>query len=135
MEQNFDNKKLRRRMGFPLLIWAPINIIVGSFYITSSSDFIRGVLTMTFIWGIINGILGLTTFFGKKIYVLEKIKKVLLVNVYLDIGYAIVGLLLIFFGNFAILIGSGYAIIVQGILLFVLDFLHHKHVKELILLQ
>jgi len=135
MELNFDNKKLHQRMGFPLLIWAPVNIIVGSFYLISSTDFIRGLLIMTLIWGIINGILGLTTFFGKKIYILEKIKKVLLINVYLDVGYVIVGLLLIFIGNFALLIGSGYAIIIQGIILFVFDFLHLNHIKKLILLQ
>jgi len=36
---------------------------------------------MTFIWGLINGILGLITYLGKKVYVLEKIRKVLLVNI------------------------------------------------------
>ena len=132
MELKFDNKKLHKRMGFPLLIWAPINIIVGSFYLFPSSDFIKGVLTMTFIWGLINGILGLTTFFGKKIYVLEKIKKLLLVNVYLDVGYASVGLLLILFGNLPILIGSGYGVLIQGIFLFIVDFLHLKHINKLI---
>ena len=131
MELNFDNKKLHRRMGFPLLIWAPINIIVGSFFLFSSNDYLRGAFTMTFIWGIINGILGYTTFFGKKTYVLEKIKKVLLVNLYLDIIYFIVGLLLVVFGNFAILIGSGYGVLIQGIVLFILDFLHHEHIKKL----
>ena len=133
MVQKFDNTNLHKRMGFPLLIWAGINILVGIFYLFSSDDFIKGVLTMTFIWGLINLIIGLNTFFGKKQYVLEKIKKVILVNVYLDMGYGIVGVLLIFLGNVAILIGSGYGVMIQGIFLFIVDFLHHMHIKKLIL--
>lgn len=134
MELKFDNKKLHKRMGIPLLIWASINIIAGSFYLLSSDGFVIGVLTMTLIWGIVNGVIGLISLLGKKVFVLEKIKKVILVNVYLDIGYAVVGLFLVFLGSIAIVIGSGYAVIIQGVFLFILDSLHHRHIKKLMTL-
>jgi len=90
---------------------------------------------MTFIWGLINGILGLITYLGKKVYVLEKIKKVLLVNIYLDSVYFIVGVFLILLGNGAIFIGSGIGITIQGIFLFTLDLFHHIYIKKIIALQ
>ena len=50
---------------------------------------------------------------------------------YIDAGYVIVGLFLIFLGNNTVIVGSGYGVIIQGIFLFILDFSHLRHVKKL----
>ncbi len=130
MNVKSENVNLNKRIGLPLLVWGGINMAAGIFTLFSSSDLIRGVLLQSFFWGLIDGILGLATFLRKKEFDLEKIKKILLVNVYLDVGYMVVGILLILFGGNAFLMGNGLGVIIQGAFLFIVDLIHHRHIEK-----
>jgi len=125
-----ENMNLKKRIGLPLLVWGAINMFAGIFTLFSPSDLIRGVLLQAFFWGLIDAILGLGTFLSKKDFDLEKVKKILLINVYLDVGYAVVGILLILLGGTTFLMGNGLGVIIQGIFLFIVDLIHHRHIKK-----
>jgi len=130
MSLKSENINLNKRIGLPLLVWGAINMLAGIFTLFSPSDLIRGVLLQAFFWGLIDGILGLGTFLRKKSFDLEKIKKILLVNVYLDVGYVVVGILLILFGGNVFLMGNGLGLIIQGAFLFIVDLIHHRHIRK-----
>ncbi|MGM0470250.1 MAG: DUF6992 family protein [Promethearchaeati archaeon] len=130
MNVKSENVNLNKRIGLPLLVWGGINMAAGIFTLFSSSDLIRGVLLQSFFWGLIDGILGLATFLRKKEFDLEKIKKILLINVYLDIGYIVVGILLVLLGDNTFLMGNGVGVIIQGAFLFIVDLFYHRHIKK-----
>ena len=127
-----ENRNLNKRIGLPLLVWAVINMIAGIFYLFISSELIKGVLLQAFFWGFIDGILGLVALLRKKAFELKTIKKIFLVNSYLDVGYIIIGMLLILFGSNAFIIGNGYGVSIQGLFLFIVDVIHHGYVKKLL---
>jgi len=130
MNSKSESENIKKRIAFPLLVWGGINMIAGIFYLFSTSDLIKGVLLQAFFWGLIDAVLGLITYFRKKEFVLEKIKKILLVNVYLDILYLFIGLLLVLLGGSTFLIGNGYGVMIQGIFLFIIDLIHYIHIKK-----
>ncbi|TXT64847.1 MAG: conserved membrane protein of unknown function [Promethearchaeota archaeon] len=129
MNETSKIRNLRKRIGLPLLVWGGINMLAAVFYPFSTSDLIKGILLQSFFWGLIDGILGLVTYLRKKEFNLERIKKILLVNTYLDIGYMVIGILLIILGGNAFLIGNGLGVIIQGLFLFVVDLIHYRHIK------
>ena len=132
MNTRYENENLNKRIGIPLIIWALINIIPGIFFLVSPSELIKGVLLQAFFWGLIDGIIGLIPLLIKKVFVLEKIKKIFLVNVYLDIIYIIIGTSLILLGNNTFLMGNGIGVSIQGLFLFIVDLVHHNYIKGLI---
>ncbi|TFF88898.1 MAG: hypothetical protein EU550_00390 [Promethearchaeota archaeon] len=131
MDFIYDKKNIKKIIGLPLLIWGGISILVAAFGLFSPSNLIKGVLLQAFFWGIIDAILGLGTVLFKKEFDLVKIKKILLINTYLDIGYIIIGVILIlFFINSAFLIGNGIGVIIQGAFLFIVDLIHYINLKK-----
>jgi hypothetical protein len=130
MNTKSENETLKKRIGVPLAIWGLINIITGIFYLFSTSELLKGILLQAFFWGLIDGILGALIFMRKKPFDLAKIKRIFLVNVYLDVIYIIIGALLIIFGNNAFLIGNGIGVSIQGFFLFVVDLVHHTSIKK-----
>jgi len=129
---NSENQNLNKRIGIPLVGWAVINIIAGIFYLFASAELIKGVLLQAFFWGLIDGILGLVALLRKKAFSLEKVKKIFLVNVYLDIGYIIIGVLLILLSVNTFLIGNGYGVSIQGLFLLIVDLIHYRHIKMIL---
>jgi hypothetical protein len=127
-----ENKTLRNRIAIPLLIWGGINIIAGIFYLFISSDLIKGVLLQALFWGLIDAIIGIVSLFRKKKIDLKKIKKILLINVYLDVLYIIIGVVLVLLGSSNFMIGNGYGLIIQGLFLFIVDLIHHNHIKKIL---
>lgn len=130
-----DNKteveglRLKRRFGLPLLIWGGINMIFGIFFLISFLDVVKGTLFQALLWGVIDGLLGLGILLFKKEFNLNKIKKILLINLYLDVGYVAVGILLMVLGGNGFLIGNGLGVVIQGGFLFILDLIHYRHIK------
>lgn len=120
---------LNKRIGIPLLIWGGVSMITGIFYFFSNTDLIKGVLLQAFFWGLIDFILGLVAFFRKKGFELEKIKKIFLINTYLDVLYIAVGIVLILLNDNAFIVGNGLGVIIQGLFLFIVDLLHYKNIK------
>ena len=130
MNSKSENGNLKKRIGIPLVIWGLINIIAGIFYLFSSSELVKGVMLQAFFWGLIDGILGVFVLLRKRAFVLTKIKKIFLINLYLDVFYVIIGALLIMFGNNAFLMGNGIGISIQGFFLFLIDLIHHTNIKK-----
>ena len=130
MTQVYENIKLKKKIALPLLIWGIINIIAGIFYWLPSTEVIQGFLVQSLFWGLIDGIIGLFAHLSKKDLNLEKIKKIFLINVYLDVIYVVIGVLLILLANEGILIGSGYGVVIQGVFLLIVDLYHHTHIKK-----
>jgi hypothetical protein len=128
-----ENGNLKYQIAIPLLIWGVINMIMSIIYFFTSSDLIKGVLTQAFFWGCIDGIIGLVTLIIKKDFDLTKIKKIFLVNVYLDVLYVFIGLFLVILGSSTYLIGNGYGVIIQGLFLFSVDIIHHNHIKKILI--
>ncbi len=128
-----ENGNLKYQIAIPLLIWGVINIIMSIIYLFTSSDLIKGVLTQSFFWGFIDGIIGLVTLIIKKDFDLTKIKKIFLVNVYLDVLYVIIGLFLVILGSSTYVIGNGYGVIIQGLFLLSVDIIHYSHVKKILI--
>jgi hypothetical protein len=130
MNENSKKENLNKRIGFPLLVWGGINMLAALFYLLSPSDLINGILIQSFLWGLIDGILGLFIFLRRKEFNIEKIKKILLINTYLDIGYMVIGGLLILLGSSIFLIGNGVGILIQGLFLFIVDLIHYRYIKN-----
>jgi len=130
MNDTSKNGNLNKQIGLPLLIWGTISMIAGLFFFFSTSELINGILFQAFLWGLIDGIIGLIAYLRKKEFNLGKIKKILLVNVYLDVLYVVIGILLVLFNRNAFLIGNGYGIIIQGLFLFIIDLIHHRNIKQ-----
>jgi hypothetical protein len=128
---NSNNLGLNKRIAIPLIIWGAINVLVSAFLLICTSELIKGILLQSFFWGLIDLIIGLFPLFRKKAFVLGKIKKIFLINTYLDVVYMIIGLSLILININEFLIGNGIGVIIQGAFLFVVDLVHHEHVKNL----
>lgn len=126
------NGSFNKRIGIPLMVWGGINVIISGFYFFSPPELIKGILLQAFLWGLIDALVGLFAYLWKKEFDLKKIKKILLVNVYLDIIYVIIGVLLIILSNSTFLIGNGYGVAIQGAFLFIVDLIHHVHLKNVI---
>lgn len=128
MNDKSEKEDLKKRFGLPLVLWGAINMVLGILFLIPTSDLIKGVLLQSIFWGLIDGFLGLGIFLFKKDFNLKKIKKILLINIYLDVGYVVIGLLLIFLGGNAFLVGNGLGVIIQGIFLFFIDLIHYRHI-------
>ena len=135
MNLTSENINLKKRIALPLLIWGIINITAGIFYLFPSTELIQGILIQALFWGLIDGIIGLFAYFSKKEFILKKIKKIFLINIYLDVLYVIIGFLLILLTNNGILIGSGYGVVIQGAFLLIVDLYHHAHIKKKLVLS
>ena len=130
MRVKSNNFNLKKRIGLPLIIWGIINISAGIFYFFSAFDLIRGIYFQAFFWGLIDAILGIITYLRKKEFDLERIKKILLINTYLDVVYIIVGLILLLSFINPFLAGNGLGVIIQGLFLFFADLIHYRHLKN-----
>jgi hypothetical protein len=131
MDFKYEKENIKKIIGIPLLIWGGINMLAGIFSLFSPSELMKGVLFQAFFWGLIDAILGLVAILFTKDFDLEKIKKIFLINTYLDIGYIVIGILLIlFFINNEFLVGNGIGVIIQGAFLFLIDLLHYVNIKR-----
>ena len=123
----------KKGIGIPLIIWGIINILSAVLFFFNISDLLNGIAIQAFFWGLIDGIIGLAAFFSRKKQDPIKIKKILFINIFLDMGYILGAIMLIIFSSREILIGSGYGIIIQGVFLFVADIVHHRKLSNLLI--
>ncbi|TXT57106.1 MAG: conserved membrane protein of unknown function [Promethearchaeota archaeon] len=129
MSVNSKETNLKKRIGLPLILWGIINMTAGILFFFTVG-FIQGVLLQAFFWGLIDAILGLITYLRKKEFDLKKIKKILLINTYLDVVYMIVGLILLLLFINPFLAGNGLGVVIQGLFLFFADLIHYRHLKN-----
>lgn len=124
-----------------LLIWAVLSIFVGLMLLIPGSDFGKGFAWQALAWGVVDAAIALIGSamtkrrfnslpdpFAADVVLREsaKLKKLLLVNVALDVFYVIGGVALAFTKGKtdAFWQGTGWGIVVQGAFLLAFD-LHH----------
>ena len=121
-------KSIETEISFNLLIWGLCSMVGGITFILFENSFMNAIGFQFIIWGLIDSLIAI----GPGIYRwirnhehienLKKLKKILIVNAILDIGYVIIGFI-IFIGFFEInqYNGHGLGVIIQGAFLAVFD--------------
>ncbi|MHA3962126.1 MAG: DUF6992 family protein [Candidatus Thorarchaeota archaeon SMTZ1-45] len=128
-----SNTGLTQGLGRRLLTWSILNVIIGGlFFFISPFSFLKGIGLQGILWGLIDAVIALFTLFKQNTQLIEKISKVLRINIVLDIGYQLVGItLLVFFWQDAFLAGNGLGVIIQGLFLFFLDLYYYLRFNQL----
>ncbi|TFG06770.1 hypothetical protein EU538_09735 [Candidatus Thorarchaeota archaeon] len=125
-------EKLARNLGRTLLAWSLPSIVFGVILSFVSDPFIQGIGLQAILWGVIDAVIALAGFYRKQDQSAEKMAKILLINVFLDIGYQVVGLLLVtFLWQNLYILGNGAGVIIQGAFLFCLDLYYYLKFKRL----
>ena len=119
--------KLARRLGFSLIAWSFSSIVIGAILFLIAIPVLQGIGLQALLWGLIDVIIAVFGVFRAKEQTAIKAARFLRINVYLDIVYQVVGVLLIvFLWQDAFLLGNGIGIIIQGAFLFVLDLYFYR---------
>ena len=121
-------KDIEIEISFMLLVWGLISIVGGLTFIYFDNPFMDAVGFQFIVWGSIDALIAIfpsvikTLKKEKKEQNLNKLKNILLINSFLDLGYIMVGCL-IFIGFFEInqYNGHGVGVIIQGSFLAVFD--------------
>ena len=121
-------RDIELEISFILLVWGLLSIVGGLTFLYFNNPFMDAVGFQFIVWGAIDAIIAIFPSIIKalkkenKEQNLNKLKNILLVNSFLDLGYIVVGCL-IFIGFFQInqYNGHGVGVIIQGIFLAVFD--------------
>ena len=127
-----ESNRLARRLGMALIAWSIASIIVGIVLFLVPISVLQGIGLQAVLWGIIDVIIAVAGVLRNKEMSAEKAARFLRINVFLDIGYMVVGVVLILlFLVDPFLLGNGIGIIIQGAFLFVLDLYFFRKFKVL----
>ena len=127
-----ESNRLARRLGMALIAWSIASIIVGIVLFLVPISVLQGIGLQAVLWGIIDVIIAVAGVLRNKEMSAEKAARFLRINVFLDIGYMVVGVVLILlFLVDPFLLGNGIGIIIQGAFLFVLDLYFFRKFKAL----
>ncbi len=128
-----ETTRLARQLGRALIAWSIASIIVGVILLLVPVSLLQGVGLQALLWGIIDIIIALVGIFRQKEQSADKVARFLRINVFLDIGYMLVGVLLVvFLWVDQFMLGNGIGIIIQGAFLFILDLSFYQKFQPLI---
>jgi hypothetical protein len=128
----------QRRLLKQLSAWSLLSIFVGGLLALLSSDrtFWQAFGGMNAAWGFVNLLIASAGLYGvlrkerqgiaDEQAERRKLLRLLKVNVFLDVGYVLVGLGMVIWGRSALLQGFGWGIILQGAFLLLFDAFHYK---------
>ena len=125
--------ELSRSIGRLLLVWAIASITIGLISLFSYPvSILAGIGLQAIIWGTIDAVIAAYILVKQKEQSVEKIASTVYKNLYLDVVYQIVGVLIIvtLFQD-PYLLGNGIGVIIQGFFLFVLDMYYYKALRSL----
>ena len=125
--------ELSRSIGRLLLIWAIASITIGLVTLFGyPGSILAGIGLQAIIWGAIDAVIATYILVKQKEQSVEKIASTVYKNIYLDIVYQIVGVLIIvtLFQD-PYLLGNGIGVMIQGFFLFVLDMYYYKALRSL----
>jgi hypothetical protein len=127
-----ESGRLARRLGIALIAWSIVSIIVGIVLLLVPSSLIQGIGLQALLWGVIDALIALVGVLRNKEMSADKAARFLRINVFLDVGYMVVGvLLMVFLWMDAFILGNGIGIIIQGAFLFVLDLYFYRRFQSL----
>lgn len=126
------------RLLFQLSLWSLLSVFWGGLLavLFPSGSFWASFGGMNAVWGLINLIIASFGYYGvmKKIRMgladeeleRQRLRRLLKVNTWLDVGYLAVGLALAWWGKSPLLQGFGWGIMVQGGFLLLFDGWHYQ---------
>jgi hypothetical protein len=126
-------QELTQRIGKILLTWSIISIVIG---IVLNFGFpltlFGGIGLQAIIWGIIDAAIASFILFKQKEQSVEKITKTVSFNIYLDILYQVVGVIVIvLYLQNPYFVGNGIGVLIQGFFLLILDRSYHRSLDNL----
>ncbi|MFX0168107.1 MAG: DUF6992 family protein [Candidatus Hodarchaeota archaeon] len=125
-----ETRQLSRQLGKILLTWSISSGVVGAVLLFVPIGLLQGIGLQALLWGIIDAVIAVFGVFRVKEQTAAMAAKFLRINVYLDVVYQLVGILLVIFMWIdAFLFGNGIGIILQGVFLFVLDLHFYRRFK------
>ena len=128
-----DSNRLAHRLGTALIVWSIASIISGIVLVFVPVSVLQGIGLQTVLWGIIDAIIAVAGILRNKKMPANKAARFLRINVFLDIGYMLVGsVLILLFWVDPFILGNGIGIIIQGVFLFGLDLYFYQRFKLLI---
>ena len=128
-----ESNRLSRRLGTALIVWSIASIISGIVLMFVPVSVLQGIGLQAVLWGIIDAVIAVAGVLRNMEMSAEKAARFLRINAFLDIGYMLVGLVLILlFWVDALILGNGIGIIIQGAFLFGLDLFFYQRFKALI---
>ena len=114
-----------RKFGIGLLLWSIANFIIGvALHLGLSGTLLSGIGFQSAIWGLIDGTIAAFILLKQNDQSIKRMARILEINLYLDIVYQIVGVVVIlaFFQN-QYAVGNGVGIFIQGLFLLIFDYL------------
>ena len=125
--------ELSQGVGKRLMTWSIASIVIGIvMFLGSPGTILGGIGLMAIIWGIIDAAIAAFILFKQKVQSIAKITRTVSINIYLDIIYQVVGLIVIvlYFQNLYF-VGIGIGVIIQGFFLLLLDRSYHNSLRTL----
>jgi len=123
---------MARRFGMALIAWSLSSIVVGIVLLVVPISVLQGIGLQALLWGIIVALIAFVGVLRNRALSADKAARFLRINVFLDVVYQLVGVLLIvFLWVDAFILGNGIGIIIQGAFLFVLDLYFYQKFKAL----
>jgi hypothetical protein len=113
-----------------LTVWSVLCVAVGGVLLFVTAPNLRSFAWMTLGWAAVNLAIAFASRASRKPQDLRKLREFLMLNLGLNVGYVGVGATLALAAGDPAAKGSGWAVIVQGAGLFVLDLLLHRRLPE-----
>ncbi|MFX1577294.1 MAG: DUF6992 family protein [Promethearchaeota archaeon] len=127
-----ESKKLARWLSVALIAWSFASIIIGIVLLLVPISVIQGIGLQALLWGFIDVLIAVIGVLRNKEMPGDKVARFLRINVFLDIGYMVVGILLmVFLWMDPFILGNGLGIIIQGAFLFMLDLFFYRRFMTL----
>jgi hypothetical protein len=124
---------LTHSIGRRLMTWSIVSITIGIVLLVSlPGSLLGGIGLQAIIWGGIDAAIAAYILFKQKEQSVEKIMSTVHKNIYLDIVYQVVGVVVIIvFLNDPYIMGNGIGVVIQGFFLLLLDFYYHRALRNL----
>lgn len=122
--------RLARRLGMALIAWSIASIFIGIVLFFIPISILQGIGLQAVLWGVIDALIAVAGVLRNRELPSDKVARFLQINVFLDIGYMVVGVLLIvLLWMDSFILGNGIGVIIQGAFLFVLDLYFYQKFK------
>ncbi len=122
--------RLARWLGMALIAWSIASIFIGIVLFFIPISILQGIGLQAVLWGVIDALIAVAGVLRNKELPSDKVARFLQINVFLDIGYMVVGVLLIvLLWMDSFILGNGIGVIIQGAFLFVLDLYFYQKFK------
>ncbi|MDA3948763.1 MAG: hypothetical protein PF508_06000 [Spirochaeta sp.] len=143
-----QTERIRFAISTALLTWAVPSIVVGALGLLATASFVpspvlRGIALHALLWGAIDaGLAGAGRIRSRRdaaaypdeyrdVAAGRKLRRTLLINGFLDIGYIAIGVaLIVLFPEDRFIIGNGIGVLIQAVFLLLFDFINAQRLPK-----